>query len=49
MVWVVDPAHRILRIHRSGVDATTVREHDFLEGADVLPGFRVALAALLED
>jgi Uma2 family endonuclease len=49
MVWVVDPAHRILRIHRPAVDATIVREHEFLEGADVLPGFRVALAALLED
>lgn len=39
VVWVVDAETRTVALYRSPADVTTVREHEVLDGGDVLPGF----------
>jgi Uma2 family endonuclease len=48
VVWVVDPKLRTVTVHESDVDAVTLTEQDQLEGGDVVPGFRIAVAKLFE-
>ncbi len=43
LVWVIDPAHRSVAVHRSGKDVVVLEDGQFLEGEDVLPGFRLAV------
>jgi Uma2 family endonuclease len=45
LIWVIDPERRMARIHRQDGTETLVSETDSLDGEDVLPGFRCALAA----
>jgi Uma2 family endonuclease len=47
LVWVIDPATRTAAVHRSRSDVLMLRDDDTLEGGEVLPGFRLALADLL--
>lgn len=48
LVWVVDPATRRATVHRSLTQARTIGEDDFLDGEDVLPGFRCRLGEVFE-
>ena len=41
MVWVVDAPSRTVTVYRSTGAARLLRQHDVLEGDDVLPGFRL--------
>ena len=48
LVWVIDPERRTAAVHRS---LTAVRElgpDDFLDGEDVVPGFRCRLADVID-
>lgn len=49
LVMLVSPATRIAAVFRSTTELWLVREHEALHGADVLPGFRIPLAALFDD
>jgi Uma2 family endonuclease len=44
LVWVIDPDARTARVFRPGEDAQLLTVDDILDGGDLLPGFRVALA-----
>jgi Uma2 family endonuclease len=46
MVWVIDPRSRTVTEHRSGLEARLLGEADELDGADVLPAFRLPLRRL---
>jgi Uma2 family endonuclease len=47
LVWVIDPRARLVTVHRPGDVIGLVRgEQAVLDGADVLPGFRVSLDEL---
>ncbi|MGH9961379.1 MAG: Uma2 family endonuclease [Pyrinomonadaceae bacterium] len=43
-VWVVSPKVRTISVYRSITDITTLSEKDILDGADLLPGLRLAVA-----
>ena len=47
LVWVVDPQNRSVSIHGPGGSVRELSESDTLAGDDVLPGFRLPLAAFL--
>jgi Uma2 family endonuclease len=49
LVWVIDPRKRTVRVHTSARRSRLIREHQLLDGGDVLPGFSVKLADLFED
>ena len=46
LVWVIDPHSRTATVYRPDGSARLVRSDESLEGEDVLPGFRLELAAL---
>lgn len=46
LVWLIDPRQRRATALTSPTHAVTLGESDFLDGGDVLPGFRVPLADL---
>ncbi|MBI2614655.1 MAG: Uma2 family endonuclease [Gemmatimonadetes bacterium] len=46
LVWVVDPARRLVRVYRADGSQSVVAEHDVLDGEDVLPGFSCRLSAI---
>lgn len=46
VVWIVDPPTRSVTVYESGGSARLLRHDQVLEGGDVLPGFRLPLAAL---
>jgi Uma2 family endonuclease len=43
-VWVVSPKLRTITLYRSLTDFTVLSERDTLDGGDLLPGFRLAVA-----
>jgi len=45
-VWIVDPRRRTVTVHAPGEAPRVLREGDALEGGDVVPGFRCAVAEL---
>ena len=45
MIWVAYPMSKTVVVHTPS-GAHTLREHDVLDGADVLPGFRVTVREL---
>ena len=47
LVWVVDTAARVVRVHRSMQDVQAVGDAGELTGGDVLPGFRCPVRRLL--
>jgi Uma2 family endonuclease len=46
LVWVIDPERRTVAIHTPGLPEQVAYEGDTVDGAPVLPGFRVAVADL---
>lgn len=46
LVWVIDPARRVVRIHRADGAETLLHEQDEIDGEDVLPGFRLAVSRI---
>lgn len=49
LVWVIDPMRRAAQAYRGDGDISIIGADGALDGADVLPGFRCALAELLGD
>jgi Uma2 family endonuclease len=47
MVWVIDPQSRTAMVYHSMREITLLRDTDSLEGGPVVPGFRIALRAIL--
>lgn len=43
-VWIVSPKLRSISVYRSATDITTLSEKDTLDGVDLIPGFRLAVA-----
>jgi Uma2 family endonuclease len=48
LVWVVNPAARLVRVYDTEGPSRTLREADTLPGNGVLPGFAVSVAALFQ-
>ena len=46
LVWVVDPERRVARVYRQDGTEAIVVDTGALDGEDVLPGFRCALATI---
>jgi Uma2 family endonuclease len=46
MVWLVEPKQRILTVHEPGKAPVQLGPDDILDGGDVVPGFRFAIAEL---
>ena len=46
LVWIVDPAARVVRVHLSLRDVQVIAEDGDLTGGDVLPGFRCPVRRL---
>ena len=44
LIWWVDIARRVVRVHGSGRAVTELGEGEVLDGEDVLPGFRLPVA-----
>lgn len=44
LAWVVDPRRRLVEVHAPGQPVRLVGEGDVLDGAPVLPEFRIAVA-----
>lgn len=49
MVIVVNPRRRTVAVYRSPIDVRILTEADALDGADVVPGWRLPVAAIFED
>jgi Uma2 family endonuclease len=49
LVWVVEPRRRTVSIYLPDHTARILREDEVLDGADVLPGFRLPIAELFAD
>jgi Uma2 family endonuclease len=49
MVWVIDPEQRTARIHTPDGDSHVVGADGFLDGGEVVPGFRLRLGDLLDE
>lgn len=47
LVWVIDPKRRTAASYRSLTDVRTLGLDDTLDGEDVVPGFRCALAEVI--
>ena len=48
LVWVVDPETRCVTVYRSQKDVQVLTMDDALDGADVLPGFRLPLSRVFD-
>lgn len=48
LVWVVDPARRIARVHRADGSVVTLSADDSLDGEDVIPGLLVPLREVID-
>ena len=48
LVWVLAPEARTATVYRADGSARLLREHDHLDGEDVLPGLLIPLAELFE-
>jgi Uma2 family endonuclease len=48
LVWVVNPLHRTVEVHRGTGAGTILRASDELTGEDVVPGFRCRVGELFE-
>ena len=44
IVWLVDPADKVVTVFTSDRKSSTLSNEDVLDGGDVLPGFRLPLA-----
>jgi len=48
LVWVVDPETQEVTVYRDLLAPRTLEASDFLDGEDVVPGFRIEVAELFE-
>jgi Uma2 family endonuclease len=48
LVWVVDPAERVVMVYREGLAPRVLDERVQLDGEEVVPGFAVAVSELFE-
>jgi Uma2 family endonuclease len=48
MVWLIDPERRSAAVYRSSTKVRELGPDDFLDGEDVVPGFRCRLADLID-
>ena len=48
LVWVVDPDNRTVTVYRLDRSPVELAAEGYLDGYDVLPGFRVAVAAIFD-
>ncbi len=48
LVWVIDPEERTATVFRSPIAVRVLGESDELDGEDVLPGFRIRVADVLD-
>jgi Uma2 family endonuclease len=48
LVWVVLPRQRQIKVYRSPTEVTILTDKDELDGADVMPGFRLPVAQLFQ-
>jgi Uma2 family endonuclease len=46
LVWLVNPATRIVAVYQTETDPVMLSEGDTLDGGDVLPGFTVPVAEI---
>jgi Uma2 family endonuclease len=46
LAWIVDPKTQTVRVHTSPTESALLKGDAALDGGDVLPGFRLALAEL---
>ena len=46
LVWVVNPQRRTVAVHRRHSSGTILQEEEYLDGEDVLPGFRCQVKEL---
>ncbi|MBZ0315483.1 MAG: Uma2 family endonuclease [Anaerolineae bacterium] len=49
LVWLVIPDKRLVEVYRPDEPVLVCGEDDFLDGANVLPGFKVAVKDLFAD
>lgn len=49
LIWVIDPATRAATAYRTPDDSRRLGAGDALDGEEVLPGFRLALASLFDE
>ena len=47
-VWIVDPKHETVTIHRPSAESVRFELHQTLEADDLLPNFRIAVADIFE-
>lgn len=47
LVWVIDPERRLARVYRADGTDSSIVEGDWLDGEDVVPGFRCLLGSIL--
>jgi Uma2 family endonuclease len=45
-VWIVNPKHRTVIVHRANAEPLTLSENDTLDGQDIVPGFQYDIARL---
>lgn len=48
LVWVIDSERQRALVYRSGSEVTFLDKGDTLDGEDVVPGFRLAIAILFD-
>ena len=48
LVWIVDPDRRTVTVYRPDRSPEELALEGYLDGYDVLPGFRVAVAAIFD-
>jgi Uma2 family endonuclease len=48
LVWIVDLVRRVVVVHTAPQTSTTLTEADTLDGAGVLPGFRIPVSRVFE-
>ncbi|MGH9972053.1 MAG: Uma2 family endonuclease [Pyrinomonadaceae bacterium] len=46
LVWVVSPKLKTVTVYKSLAEIVTLTENDMLDGADVVPGFRLAVVEI---
>ncbi len=48
LVWIVDPVRRVARVYRADGSESILGADDSLDGEDVLPGFSVTVASMID-
>jgi Uma2 family endonuclease len=48
LVWVIDPERRLARVYHSDGSVLTLGADESLQGEDVLPGFSISVAELVD-